>query len=249
MEIALDSEQKAFVIKSGNSVSSLDYQLVYAQACELAGRLKAASEETLQAKGLSSLKELGVPHKSQIGTLEQYSQYRALLAAYSKLGDKATWFDARTPKKVQRVLEEARKSKSRLRIFYGDTDTGRDWMEEFDMVGRVSRSTGTMKIPELRSAAAADSSPTLRTHCIVRIIKVKTGEECYRHKTYHCPRMELHEAADYDRFDGYTHTIKVEKEGLMDPYGNFKSQPDAEAFMAFMNGTLHDYTVGKLSTS
>jgi hypothetical protein len=240
MEIALDREQQAFVVTSGNSVSSLDFQLVYAQACELAGRIKAVSEATLQAKGLGSLKESTVPRKSQIGKLEQYSQYQVLLDGYSKLGDKATWFDGRTPKKVQRVLEEARKSHAILRIFFGDTATGRDWMEEYDTVGRVCRSPGTMKIPSLTTSSDPEGWQTLRTHCIVRVIKVRTGEECYRHPKYHCPQMELQEAASYDKAEGYTHTVNVEKDGFLEPYAHFRTGAKAEAFVAFMNGTRHD---------
>jgi hypothetical protein len=244
MEIALNTEQQQFVISTGNSVSCLGFQVVYEQACELARRIKSVSDKTLLAKGMASLLELVSPRKEQIGTLEQYGQYRALMAGYSKLDDNATWFDARTPKKVQRVLESARKSGDRIRVFCGDTKTGRDWMEEYDTVGRVGRSMGPMKSP-LLIADGECGGPALLTHCIVRIINVTTGEECYRHKKYHCPKMELHEAADYDKAQGYTHTVKVEKDGVMEAYANFKYQADAAVFLAFMNGYLHESSLGK----
>ncbi|KVP17401.1 hypothetical protein [Burkholderia ubonensis] len=245
MNIALNNEQKLFVISTGNSVSCLGFQVVYEQATELARRIMAMSEKTLLAKGMASLLSLVAPRKEQIGTLEQYEQYRALLAGYSKLEDNATWFDARTPKAVQRILETARKSGDRMRVFLGDTSTGRDWMEEFDTIGRIGRSTGSMKTPLLVPDGDC-GGPALLTHCIVRVINLATGEEVYRHKKYHAPKMELLEAASYDKAAGFTHSVKVEsKDGVMETHANFKSQGEAVHWMAFMNGNSHDYHRGE----
>ena len=245
MNIALNNEQKLFVISSGNSVSCLGFQVVYEQCRELARRIKAVSEKTLLAKGMASLLEMVSPRKEQIGTLEQYSQYRALMAGYTKLGDNATWFDARTPKKVQRALEDARKSGDCMRVFLGDAKTGRDGMDEYDTIGRVGRSMGPMKSPLL--VPEGDSGgPALLTDCIVRLVNVTTGKEIYRHAKYHTPKMEMVEAASYDKVEGYTHCIKVEsKEGVMETHANFKSQAEAAHWMAFMNGVSHDYHQGE----
>lgn len=243
MNIALNQAQKQFVISTGNSVSCLGFDVVYEQALELTRRIKAVSDKTRMAKGMDSLLNLVAPQKEQIGTLEQYQQYRALLAGYSKLEDNKTWFDARTPKKVQTALEEARKSGDRLRIFSGNPDTGRDWMEEFDTIGTIGRSMGPMKSP-LLIAEGEYGGPALLTHCILRIVNLSTGEELYRHPKYHTPKMELTEAASYDKVEGYTHCVKVEgKDGVMETHANFKSQAEAAHWLAFMSGQSHDYPV------
>ncbi|KVP75578.1 hypothetical protein WJ96_07670 [Burkholderia ubonensis] len=245
MNIALNNEQQLFVISSGNSVSCLGFQVVFEQAREFARRLQAVSEKTLLAKGMASLRELVAPSTDEIGTLKQYTQYRALLAGYSKLEDNATWFDARTPRTVQRVLEEARKSGDRMRVFQGDTKTGRDWMEEYDTIGRIGRSTGTMKSP-LLVPEGDFGGPALLTHCILRVINLTTGKEVYRHRKYFTPKMELSEAASYARAEGYTNCVKVEsKDGVMETHANFKSQESAIHWMAFMNGVSHDYPRGE----
>lgn len=229
MNIALNNEQEQFVISTGNSVSCMGFKVVYEQACELARRIAKAG------------KELMVPKSTEIGTLAQYAQYQQLLSIYRSVGDEKTWFDARTPKKVQRILEDARKSNDKMRIFMGDTETGRDWMDEYDTIGRIGRSMGPMKSP-LLVADGEYGGPALLTHCIVRIINITTGEECYRHPKYHTPKMELSEAAHYDVVDGYTHCVKVEsKDGVMETHANFKSQAEAAHWLAFMSGQSHDY--------
>lgn len=245
MNIALNNDQKLFVISSGNSVSCMGFQVVYEQAVELARRIAAISEKTLLAKGLASLLNLVAPKQDQIGTMEQYEQYRILMAGYSKLDDTKTWFDARTPKKVQAVLEDARKSGDRVRIFTGDAETGRDWMEELDTIGRIGRSAGPMKSP-LLIAAGECGGPALLTHCILRIVDLDTGSELYKHPKYFVPRMELLEAPSYEKASGYTHCVKVEsKDGVLETHATFKSQAEAAHWLAFMSGQSHDYPTGE----
>lgn len=245
MNITLNNEQRLFVISTGNSVSCLGFDVVYQQARELARRLKATAASTRLAAGMEALVGLVMPREDQIGTLEQFQQHRALMAGYSKMEDNATWYDARTPAGVQLVLDAAMRSNHRLRIFTGDTVTGRDWMEEYDTIGRIGRSGGAMKVPLLVPKGDC-GGPALLTHCIVRIINVTTGEEVYKHPKYHAPKMELAEAASYDKAEGYTHCVKMEnKDGEMETCANFKSNAAAGHWLAFMNGSVHDYSVGK----
>jgi hypothetical protein len=244
MNITVDNEQQHFVVVSGNSVSCLEFQMVYEQACELARRIKARSEGTLLAKGLAYLRNLVAPNKGEIGTVEQYSMYQTMLAGYSKLDDNATWFDARTPAEVQQILEDARNSGDIMRVFVGDVQTGRDWLDEYDTIGRIGRSSDWMKLPQVVPNGQSEG-PALLSECIVRIFNVTKGTEVYRHPTYHTPKMELAEAASYDQADGYTHCVKMQcKDGNMESSCNFKSHAAASDWLAFMDGQTHDYPVG-----
>ena len=40
-----------------------------------------------------------------------------------------TWYCLDTPDGVIYILDGAMKNHKRIRVFYGDTETGRDWME------------------------------------------------------------------------------------------------------------------------
>lgn len=240
MNIVLNNERQHYVISTGNSVSIVGFDVVYEQAREIIRRFKALSESTLLAKLGDALVNLVMPGEDQIGTVQLYSQYQALMAGYSKLDDKATWFDARTPGKVRRALEAARRSTDTFRIFSGDSTTGLDWMDQYDTIGRIQRSNDAMKVPLLVPSGQC-GGPALWTSSIVRIINVTKGTEVYRHPNYHLPKLVMDEAASYDKSDGFTHCIKIEKDGGLDTLKLFRSQGKAAHWLAFMNGESHDY--------
>jgi hypothetical protein len=98
-----------------------------------------------------------------------------------------TYYGNETPTAVVRILEESRRTGLRLRLHYGDTKTGRDWMDEWGMTGRISRSMGPIKIPILISSNRALGGGGILDHCIVRIRTAAGNRELYRHPLYNRP--------------------------------------------------------------
>ena len=78
-----------------------------------------------------------------------------------------TWYDAETPDECIRVLERVRESGERVRIFYGTE--GRDWGEEYDTIGRISRSMGPCKVPILIYSVRSLGGPSILDSRIIRI--------------------------------------------------------------------------------
>jgi hypothetical protein len=95
-----------------------------------------------------------------------------------------TSYDTRTPEDVVRVMESARKNRTRIHISLGDTVTGRDWLEEFETHGYVGRSTGPIKVPLLVANRRSMGGGEILTHCIVRIRESAGGRMIYRHPAY-----------------------------------------------------------------
>jgi len=95
-----------------------------------------------------------------------------------------TYYDRRTPQEVVKVLEYVREKGLSIRLHYGDTETGRDWKEIYDVEGKVSRSLGPVKVPLLVKPRAI-GGPAILDHCIVKITSKK--EVLYQHPTYYCP--------------------------------------------------------------
>lgn len=221
-KVTLNEDQKLFVLSTGAGTSSLGFEVVFELALELAQRV--------MAKGL----RVALPTRGEIGTLWQYAQYQTLLAQYSTINDDQTWFDGRTPIQVQKALEHLRLSGKKVRIFLGNTKTGRDWMEEFDTIGSIARSMGPMKVPLIGDGHA------VLTHCIVKLVNTATGEVVYEHPKYHLPKIELVNAPDYEKSSGYTHSVMVEDaDGDMQCQGNFKSSKAAQAWINFISGQTH----------
>lgn len=224
--ITLDKEKRQFVVADGGAIGCLDFDVVFAQACELAKRLAARG---LQVKA---------PDKAGIGTVGQYRIYQALFAQYRRVHDITTWFDGRTPPAVRAGLEQLRKSRHLARVFYGDRRTGRAWLEE--VIGRISRSAGPMKVP-LMLEGDDQRGAALVPECIVRLVDMNTGKDLYRHRSFHLGELVIVEAASYDKPLGYTCAVKsVDSNGEHELVANFRSEQDAQRWLAFMAGEIHD---------
>ena len=89
-----------------------------------------------------------------------------------------TAFHAMTNNAIMEILEDARLSqrKTRVKLYYGEIDNGRDWGETHGIMGYVGRSTGTVKIPILISKKNSSGGGAILDHCIVKIDIKKDGE-------------------------------------------------------------------------
>ena len=95
-------------------------------------------------------------------------------------------FDSVTPDKVVRLILSLMNSRKRIRLDYGDAETGKSWGEVYDIEGRIGRSTGSIKIPLLVHNSRSIGGGSVLTGCIVKIeyANKKEGGVLYEHPTY-----------------------------------------------------------------
>ncbi len=107
-------------------------------------------------------------------------------------------FSETTPNEVCNILANAIKDsrKQRLKIYYGDVNTGKDWNEEFDTIGYIGLSTGTVKIPLLILRKNSFGGGAILDNCIVKIKDIKTGSTLYQHEKYISPKVEIKDSVD-----------------------------------------------------
>lgn len=98
------------------------------------------------------------------------------------------YFHPETPDAVCNILSNYRANGKRLRLHFGDTDTGRDWMEEHDIIGYIGQSTGTIKIPLLIANSRSMGGGGILDNCIVKI--TAGNQTLYKHPTYNAPTTE-----------------------------------------------------------
>ncbi|MBQ1293588.1 MAG: hypothetical protein IIY21_06090 [Clostridiales bacterium] len=137
-------------------------------------------------------------------------------------------FDKDTPDRVCRLLLSYMNTNPRVRIrlFYGDKKTGKDWCSEFDIMGYIGRSMGPVVIPLLINNRNSIGGNGIPDGCIVRITVDKM--DVYRHPKYHIGKITFgpsgHANVPYGVFiDGENRA-------------NFKTQEKAKKWVQFILG-------------
>lgn len=141
-----------------------------------------------------------------------------------------TWYCLDTPDRVIQILDGAMKNHERIRVFYGDTETGRDWMEIYDTIGYVSRSCGNVKIPLLIKNSRSIGGTGVLDDSIVKITIDKVI--VYQQSNYRLPNMEIREASDNLKAIGYNYSTF--EDGKND--FNCKTMKQAENHVDFLKG-------------
>lgn len=160
------------------------------------------------------------------------------------------WFHESTSQLVREALETVYAEKSRIRVWVGDVVTGRAWAEEHEVIGKLGRSTGKIKVPLLMQDGES-YGPALLDHCIVRIDvvtrrslregesradgskarSVEQGQTLYEHPSFHTgdwkvAPSDLAGYAEVALHDGTVHA-------------RFKKQGAATRYVGFMQGNRY----------
>jgi hypothetical protein len=105
------------------------------------------------------------------------------------------WFNPDTPQEVMAVVKahSERHPRCRLRFHYGDQQTGRDWLEEFECEGYIGRSCGKTPVPLVVHNERSHGGGALMTSSIIGIRKTTATDPywLYRHPTFHQPIITL----------------------------------------------------------
>ncbi len=133
MNVSVDLEGQRYVIAHANGTTCHGFENVLRDAVAMAERMNAHDRNI----------NCPVPTRTHWGTMGMYRNYQRLLGIWRDHPvSKKTWYDPRTNTKASKILEGAIGTGKILRVFYGDPETGRDWGEENDVTGFISRSGG-----------------------------------------------------------------------------------------------------------
>lgn len=211
MNVTVNETQRLFVIpvSGGGGYSCLGFDVVYKRLQQYVKKLG-----------------WGEPSAEEIGTLDQYNAFKKAEHAYILTKPEETQFDPDTPLIVQKLLDSLIKQNVKVRIYYGDAKTGRDWLNEYDIIGRISRSMGPLKVP-LLVPERGNGGFAILTACIVRI-QASNGQDLWKHASYHQPKLTIR-ASDKT---GYLEEVLVDDTVL----ARFKKAGHAERWKAFVQG-------------
>jgi hypothetical protein len=99
---------------------------------------------------------------------------------------KGFWFSTETEQEIKDIIVQLYHSKKRVRFHWGDTKTGKDWEDIYDVCGTVGISTGNQKIPLLIHNSRSFGGGAILDHCIVKITESSGAKKVlYQHPNYH----------------------------------------------------------------
>ncbi len=137
-----------------------------------------------------------------------------------------TFYDPETPNEVVRAIETARTSGDRVRFWYGKD--GKNWAEEYDVIGTISRSMGPVKIPLLIHKPSDSGGGGILTDCIVKMVSTKSKRVLYQSPTF---RQSEYKIIPSD-LPEYTEAVTIDGE----LNARFKKAGQAARYVAFMTG-------------
>ena len=215
MEIKLNEKQRLYVIPCGKGYTCLGFDNCFDETSQLAQLLNAAP-----------------PNPAQIGTQGQYDYYQNIIAQFCRRPDlnQETWFDPGTLEPVKERLEHARLHDQKLRLFFGNRETGQCWLEENDVLGFIGRSMGPMRIPILLANRNSSGGGGILTACILRIIDAKAAKELWRQENYHLPELRVQNGGHAE----YPYAVAEQNE----PIARFKTPRERARWLAFMQGEI-----------
>ncbi len=145
---------------------------------------------------------------------------------YHQLGN-GTCYNVKTSVGVVEELEKARLAGIRIRVFYGDQETGRCWMDENDTIGTVGRSSGRIKIPLLIKTKRSFGGGAILDSAIVKLMV--RGRTVYEHPKFNMPTMRV----VVSHVPGYVAGVDFDNSRQ----ANFKTRQQALNYVVFMEGT------------
>lgn len=208
-----NTEQKLYVIATGDGYSCFGFNNARDHANQIAERLNRADLSFTS---------------NDYAALAGYRKYEAAVSAWSQSAlTKQTYFDPGTDPKAATVLESRRQTGGKVRLVLGDTRTGEPWLNEYDVVGKIGRSGGSLKVPLLVEDGESGGGAIL-TACVLNIIDWKSGRTLYRHPAYREPELSLQPSDIPERPWAVIHLNEV--------IARFKDMGKACAYIAFMRG-------------
>ncbi len=226
MDVSINTERELYVLKTEVGYSCLGFDVVLREIRQMAARLTSLGWLKDQINTL------------QRGSKETFEIYQRAVDAYCRSGNQtATWFNEQTPKALQRVLERCRERQTLVRIWYGDAETGRSWLDENDVYGTIGRSTGTFRIP-LLCARGSSGGGGLLDACIVRIDDVDTRTTLWVNKKFHLPPIELKAIEPPMIVEATSYAVEALVDGKN--HARFRTWDEAGHWLAMQSGRCLD---------
>ena len=135
---------------------------------------------------------------------------------------------------MMRILLNAYTYKFRIRLWYGDRNTGKSWNEEYDVTGTVGKSCGNLKIPLLMRTKRSNFGGALLLSSIIRIDDIEDKRTLWKLPNFHVEEMNV---CSNDSLELPWKVEKLNEETKKwQTQACFKTEIQAQKYKEFMEG-------------
>lgn len=128
--------------------------------------------------------------------IELKTHYTGGLPTVYKVTEDGTYFHRDTPDGIIELLELARRLNYYVWFRLGDRNTGRDWLDDNDTAGFVSRSMGPVKIPILLAARNSSGGGGILCDSIIKLVVHGGGRNrVWQSTAYERPELVIFQVA------------------------------------------------------
>ena len=139
---------------------------------------------------------------------------------------------------LMNIILRAYKYKFRIRVFYGDIHTGRSWNEEYDVMGKIGRTCGAIKIPILLRRKDSYGGGALLLSSVIRIDDIEDKKTLWKLPNFHVEKMTIEKSSvnkDYP-----FSVMQAQDNGAISNIANFKTEIQAKKWIDFMEGKRYN---------
>ena len=138
-----------------------------------------------------------------------------------------TAYNENTSIDVINVLENALKTRQRLQLFFGDIETGKNWNEENDTIGKIGRSCGNYKVPLLIKTSRSYGGGAILDNCIIKIRDMQTKKVLFQNPKFQQSKFEIKQSDGSAKILGYNFSLYID--GNL--YSNHKTELSAKRLL------------------
>lgn len=183
-QLTIEPRLGLYLLRVGRQTEAISFSELLATTNALAGKL---GKPTLAIS------------QREVGTSAAFDRYQSALRLAAQAGQVGgLWFHPATPEPLRNALASARACGRRVRLYYGDPDTGQCSLATTNNVGWIGRMYGSaLAYPMLMSSADAKAGLRILDSGVVRVQDLDSaGMVVYEHPRYHLPDMSVNEMPD-----------------------------------------------------
>lgn len=183
-QLTIEPRLGLYLLRVGRQTEAISFGELLATTNALAGRLGKPTLAIAQR---------------EVGTSAAFDRYQSALRLAAQAGQTGgLWFHPATPEPLRNALSSARSCGRKVRLYYGDPDTGQCSLATTNNVGWIGRMSGAvLAYPMLLSSLDAKAGLRILDSGVVRVQDLDSaGMVIYEHPHYHLPEMSVSEMPD-----------------------------------------------------